>query len=299
MITRNGKIANLPLEIRDTMNAFISEGHTAEEILEWLNDEPEVIAILKSKFGRRPVSEQELSEWRSGGYEEWLASRAALAEASAFTEKGECIAHSGIRAGHLLTVITARWATLIEQWGTMDATQFAAAKRDLGDFTKSAIALRRIELQTARSEMDRERLRLLAEKKAAASSSSKSSTAASKSSSPESDSDNGDGAEPGAASSPESSCELGKQSQRPNSAPPSASPKSESEDSPSRPTPATTPSVSSEVAVPAGRRKHWKPGFSRGSGSRRRSSRSRARPDPRLQKDAKPLRPALIGVIAT
>ena len=188
MPTRNGKIARLPLAIRETLNAFLSEGHTAEQILKWLNDEPEVIAILKSQFEGRLVSPQNLSEWRQGGYEEWRTTRDCLDDARAFAETEQSIAHSGVRAEHLLTVLTARWAGLITRWDTMDPTAFIHAKHNLADLTKNAISIRRIELQTARLQMERERLDLLGEKKSAASSPSPEQSTASQSSSPESES---------------------------------------------------------------------------------------------------------------
>ena len=72
---------------------------------------------------------------------------------------------SSIRADHILVFLTARWAKLIQQWGVMDPTQFSFAKHNHADLTKSAALLKKLELQTMRAEMDRERLKFPLKKK--------------------------------------------------------------------------------------------------------------------------------------
>jgi hypothetical protein len=72
MKTRNGKIAKLPQSIRDQLNTRLSDGQEGPEILPWLNAIPKVQEILKDKFDSQPITKQNLSEWRAGGYEDWL-----------------------------------------------------------------------------------------------------------------------------------------------------------------------------------------------------------------------------------
>lgn len=58
---RNGKIARLPAEIREFVNQQIYEGEFYSEI----------IAALKG-LGYPGIRPQNLSEWRKGGFQDWL-----------------------------------------------------------------------------------------------------------------------------------------------------------------------------------------------------------------------------------
>jgi hypothetical protein len=69
--TRKGKIARLPLRIRASVNARLDDGEPGTKIVEWLNSLPEVQAVLEMEFQGRPIREQNLTEWRRGGYREW------------------------------------------------------------------------------------------------------------------------------------------------------------------------------------------------------------------------------------
>ena len=71
-MARNGKIARLPLFIRNQLNQRLSEGESGVKLVEWLNDEA-MLDLQKDAEGHRiPITEQNLSEWRSGGYQDWL-----------------------------------------------------------------------------------------------------------------------------------------------------------------------------------------------------------------------------------
>ena len=72
MRTRNGKIARLPREVRDELNRRLDNGEPGKQLVEWLNARPEVQALLQAGFDGRPISEQNLSEWKQGGYRDWL-----------------------------------------------------------------------------------------------------------------------------------------------------------------------------------------------------------------------------------
>jgi hypothetical protein len=51
----------------------VSEGEQGKRLVAWLNALPEVRAIIATEFGGKPIREQSLSEWRKGGYRDWLA----------------------------------------------------------------------------------------------------------------------------------------------------------------------------------------------------------------------------------
>ena len=77
-LTRNGKIARLPKAIREELNRRLSDGEPGKDLVEWLNGLPQVRHVVAEDFGGRPVREQNLSEWRQGGYAEWLRQQEAL-----------------------------------------------------------------------------------------------------------------------------------------------------------------------------------------------------------------------------
>src|SRR5207245_1819197 len=72
IMARFGKIGRLPLDIREQLNRRLQDGEIGKDLVVWLNSVPEVQAVLKAEFGDRPVNEPNLSDWRTGGYEDWL-----------------------------------------------------------------------------------------------------------------------------------------------------------------------------------------------------------------------------------
>src|SRR6266581_2960844 len=72
IMSHKGKIARLPLAIREQLNRRLQDGEIGRDLVVWLNSAPEVQAVLKAEFGERPVNEPNLSDWKAGGYEEWL-----------------------------------------------------------------------------------------------------------------------------------------------------------------------------------------------------------------------------------
>ena len=66
-MTRNGKIARLPREIRDRLNERIRDGEPGTKLVPWLNSILEVQEVLEAYFSERPITEQNLSEWKQGG----------------------------------------------------------------------------------------------------------------------------------------------------------------------------------------------------------------------------------------
>jgi hypothetical protein len=77
-ITRRGKIARLPEEIRRQLNQRLRNGQPGLELLNWLNSLPEVQTVIAARFGGKPIRKQNLSDWRQGGYVVWLEQQEAL-----------------------------------------------------------------------------------------------------------------------------------------------------------------------------------------------------------------------------
>ena len=65
-MTRTGKIARLPRNIRDTLNNRLDNGEQATDLVRWLNGLPEVQSLLASDFQRRPINTPNLSAWKAG-----------------------------------------------------------------------------------------------------------------------------------------------------------------------------------------------------------------------------------------
>ena len=75
MNAHNGKIGRLHGAIREQLNQRLADGEPARTVLVWLNALPEVQSVLAARFAGRPVSEPNLSRWRTGGYQLWLKER--------------------------------------------------------------------------------------------------------------------------------------------------------------------------------------------------------------------------------
>jgi hypothetical protein len=55
----------------EELNRRLENGEAGAGLVEWLNGLPAVQQVLQAQFGGRPIREQNLSEWRDGGYRDW------------------------------------------------------------------------------------------------------------------------------------------------------------------------------------------------------------------------------------
>jgi len=75
-MTRNGKIARLPQDIREELNERILNGQTAEQLLDWLHADDRVWEMLEAQ-GFDVITDGNISEWKAGGYQAWLENKEA------------------------------------------------------------------------------------------------------------------------------------------------------------------------------------------------------------------------------
>lgn len=147
---RKGKIARCPLPIREEVNRRLLDGQTGPTILRWLNAQEAVLRVLDEHFGEEPVTAQNLSEWRQGGYQEWLGRRdrvEATKDLANFAAKlGE--AAGGSLADGSAAILGGKFLELLES---------ADDETDIGKITKAVVALRHADLE-ARKARQRERL---------------------------------------------------------------------------------------------------------------------------------------------
>jgi hypothetical protein len=71
-MARIGKIARLPLAIREELNQRLRDNENGQTLLEWLNAKEEVKAVLAKSFHGEPISDANLSLWRQGGFDDWM-----------------------------------------------------------------------------------------------------------------------------------------------------------------------------------------------------------------------------------
>jgi len=72
-MTRRGKIARLPKEIREQLNQQLDDGKQGKDLVSWLNSIPEVQSVIGRLFRGKAINKHNLSQWRKGGYREWQA----------------------------------------------------------------------------------------------------------------------------------------------------------------------------------------------------------------------------------
>lgn len=71
-MARTGKIARLPQSIRAELNLRLRDGVPASKLIPWLHGQEAVLRVLDEEFNEEPISPQNLTEWRQGGYQDWL-----------------------------------------------------------------------------------------------------------------------------------------------------------------------------------------------------------------------------------
>ena len=63
-MTRTGKIARLPQDVRDELNQRLENGEPGAELLAWLNSLPDTKRMLAARFGGHEINHPNLTAWR-------------------------------------------------------------------------------------------------------------------------------------------------------------------------------------------------------------------------------------------
>jgi hypothetical protein len=117
MSARNGKIARLPRTIRTQLNERLDQSEPSPELLQWLNALPEVQAVVKDHFDGFPISKQNLSQWRQGGFLEWLARSDLAHDAQEVTQLAEEMDDSDGESSYMLQLCsTLCWVPRCFRW---------------------------------------------------------------------------------------------------------------------------------------------------------------------------------------
>jgi hypothetical protein len=159
-MSRHGKIARLPRDLRDQINRRLDDGEPGVQLVSWLNELPEVQAVLSRDFDGRKINEQNLTEWKAGGYRDWQARQEMLAHANELAADAAELtrATNGKLTDHLAAILAARYATVIAGWNGEPTDEFRAKLRPLRELCEDVFKLRRGDHSGARLFMEQERL---------------------------------------------------------------------------------------------------------------------------------------------
>jgi hypothetical protein len=120
---------------------------------------------MKERFDGCPISEQNLSEWRKRGHQQWLTDRTIIDELGGLSENAHAIGETGISGEKLLLVLTAAYAVMIQNWEIIPKDELTYKMAVFRHLTNGVLAVRRGELQAIRIEIARERLELIQERR--------------------------------------------------------------------------------------------------------------------------------------
>ncbi|MGB8356433.1 MAG: hypothetical protein WCD79_21220 [Chthoniobacteraceae bacterium] len=165
-MARNGKIARLPYDLREKINFMLQAGLTAKIVLEAINGMPKVKELLDKFFLGNSLTEQNITNWRQGGYQEWLVGRDAKSVVNQMREEAMCLNSEALVGGGpitdtLATVMAARYATIIAKLDlnpqadvSRELEVFRNIIRDIRDLRKGDHTATRLRQREARLVMD-------------------------------------------------------------------------------------------------------------------------------------------------
>ena len=127
------KIGRLPFAVRNELNERIRDGAQGSDLLDWLNSLKETKKILR-EMKSDAVNAQNLTDWRSTGYKDWLDDQADADRFRRLAEVSHTLATAagGSAAGVACNIATAK---------IMDALE-AADDDMIADLSKALVALR-------------------------------------------------------------------------------------------------------------------------------------------------------------
>ena len=157
---RTGKIARLPHQTRQELNRRLLDSEPGDPLLAWLNARPEVQAVLREQFDGNPITKQNLSEWRTGGFAVWELREEVFGDALQAEETSdELDAITNFRlADSLCTVLAGRYASLLVHWDGEVTPVITQKLRALHSLCRDLTTLRRHaqESRKARMAMEQE-----------------------------------------------------------------------------------------------------------------------------------------------
>ncbi len=162
---RNGKIAKLPRPLRDQINRALDAGQSAVSIARGLNEIPQVKAMLEAHFGGKPISQQNLSEWKAGGYRDWQLRQELILQHEEFAANIHELSQTAEgMANALFGMLLLDYARLMKNKDGETPEDFEKKRKALSAQLQDIVKLRRcdvqarnVEVQEGRLERDREK----------------------------------------------------------------------------------------------------------------------------------------------
>lgn len=152
------KIGRLPFAIRNELNERIRDGVGGPEILTWLNAAKETRKILRElKSG--DINAQNLTDWRSSGYKDWLEDQAQADRIRRLAEVSQTLASAagGNAAGVGCNIVTAKIMDALE---SADEEQVADLAKALVQLRSSENAAQKVALAKEKNALAEEQLNL-------------------------------------------------------------------------------------------------------------------------------------------
>ena len=162
-----GKISRLPAELLNKVCIKLYNGETSASILPWLNSQPEAVKVISEQFEGIAITPQNLSEWKSGEYNRWLARREKIQNlkelstwASKAAEQGVNLASgsAAIIAGKVLEIIDDLEISIDEPEKIEQLT------RSITKLQQGELAVAKLRNEHTKLKHDKERLRIEREK---------------------------------------------------------------------------------------------------------------------------------------
>ncbi len=157
-MARQGKIARLPEPIREELNKRLRNGALGPQILPWLNSHPDVVQVMAEFFAGATINAQNLSDWRNGGYEDWLEKQDRtyrIKELASYAAKLSGANQTSIAEG-AAAIASGRLLELLE--AATDSEQKLTAE-EIQDIVGSLTSLRSAEIAQQRTDQDAVKLR--------------------------------------------------------------------------------------------------------------------------------------------
>ncbi len=166
LMGRSGKIARLPRSIRDELNQRLDDGGLGVQLVAWLNELPEVKEVLAAYFEGRVITEDNLSEWRRGGFLDWRSQRDALAFIADMRSEGNELGKVTVAelAEPLTMALMAHYTAAVNRSNGDDIEEPRERVKRLSKSLRDVVRLRRCELARERTQIQRESLEIKREK---------------------------------------------------------------------------------------------------------------------------------------
>jgi hypothetical protein len=155
---RTGKIARLPHAVRQALNERLRDGLSCDDILAWINSLPVARESLQKHGDGAPITQDNLSWWRHGGYAGWLEHQQATEALAIMAEAGRGIGQEQREAltGQLALAVAARMVEELRKFNEMpEGPAKSAAWKNL---VWSLTLLRRSEFYAGKLQLERDKL---------------------------------------------------------------------------------------------------------------------------------------------